>query len=632
MPLLTLDNVSHAFGHVVLLDHASLVIEPGERIGLIGRNGAGKSTLMQVVAGGVSPDDGKVWRAPGLRMARVAQEPALEEGGTVFEAVAEGLGAVRTAILDYHHVATSLADPATDTDAALARLSALQAVLEDGDGWRAKSRVEATLSRLGLDAEALVAVLSGGQRKRVALARALVSEPGLLLLDEPTNHLDLDSIEWLEETLEGFPGALLVVTHDRRFLDRVTRRILELDRGRLQSFEGNYSAYRARKGDMLAAEAVVNAKFDKLLAQEEVWIRKGIEARRTRNEGRVRRLEQLRLERGRRREQPGQVALALSEGERSGKLVAEFEQVGKSFGGRAVVRDFSGRILRGDRAGLVGPNGAGKSTFIRLLLGEMEPDSGRIRRGTKLAVAYYDQFRAQLDPEAAVSDVISPGSEWIEIGGARKHVASYLSDFLFAPERARSPVKSLSGGERNRLLLARIFAQPANLLVLDEPTNDLDVDTLELLESLIGEYEGTVILVSHDRAFLDNVVTQVIAFEGDGRLREYVGGYDDWVRQRPAPPAAAPAAPKPAAVAPRPREPRAKLTFREARELEALPGRIDALEAEQAGLTALLGDAALYRDDPARLASAQTRFRELESALAEAYTRWEALDARQSAL
>ena len=632
MPLLILDDVSHAYGHVALLDHAALVIEPGERLGLIGRNGAGKSTLMQVVAGGVAPDDGKVWRAPGLRIARVAQEPELDEGSTVFEAVAEGLGEVRTAILDYHHVAASLADPAADADAALARLAALQGVLEDGDGWRAKSRVEATLSRLGLEADARVATLSGGQRKRVALARALVSEPGLLLLDEPTNHLDLESIEWLEETLDGFAGALLVVTHDRRFLDRVVRRILELDRGRLLSFEGNFSAYRARKEEMLAAEAVVNAKFDRLLAQEEVWIRKGIEARRTRNEGRVRRLEQLRLERGRRREQQGQVALALSEGERSGKVVAEFEHVSKAFGERVVVRDFSARILRGDRVGLVGPNGAGKSTFIRLLLGELEPDAGAIRRGTKLAVAYYDQFRARLDPEAAVSDVISPGSEWIEIGGVRKHVASYLSDFLFSPERARSPVKSLSGGERNRLLLARIFAQPANLLVLDEPTNDLDVDTLELLESLIGEYEGTVVLVSHDRTFLDNVVTQVIAFEGDGRLKEYVGGYDDWVRQRPAPQAAAASSPpRPVAAAPRPREPKAQLSFKEAKELESLPGQIEALEAEHAALTALLGDAAVYREDPARVAGAQARFSELEAALALAYDRWQSLEARQSA-
>jgi ATP-binding cassette subfamily F protein uup len=633
VPLLTLDDVSHAYGHVALLDHVALVIDRGDRFGLIGRNGTGKSTLMGIVAGSIAPDDGTVWRAPGLKVATVAQEPALDPAATVFETVAEGLGDVREAIVEYHGVAAHLGDPGVDAEAALAKLAELQTRLESGDGWRAKSRVEATLSRLGLDADVRIGTLSGGLRKRVALARALVMEPDLLLLDEPTNHLDIASIEWLENALDPFPGALLVVTHDRRFLDRVSRRILELDRGRLGVFEGNYSDYRRQKDEMLAAEAVVDAKFDKLLAQEEVWIRKGIEARRTRNEGRVRRLEQLRRERAQRRERIGQVALSIEEGERSGKLVAEFHEVSKAFGDRVVIDRYSGRIMRGDRVGLVGPNGAGKSTFIRLLLGEMEPDSGRIRRGTRVVPAYYDQFREQLDPEAAVVDVISPGSEWVEIGGERKHVMSYLGDFLFAPERARSPVRSLSGGERNRLLLARLFARPANLLVLDEPTNDLDVDTLELLEALIADYPGTVVLVSHDRAFLDNVVTQVIAFEGNGRLTDYVGGYEDWLRQRPAPePAPAVVASKPKAERPeRPRPPKAGLSFKETKELEALPARIEQLETEQSQLTALLGDAEVYRNDPERVRNAQVRFKALEEELAAAYARWEALESRAAA-
>jgi ATP-binding cassette subfamily F protein uup len=633
VPLLTLDDVSHAYGHVALLDRVALVIDRGDRFGLIGRNGTGKSTLMGIVAGSIAPDDGTVWRAPGLKVALVAQEPEVDPEATVFETVAEGLGAVREAIVEYHGVAAHLGDPGVDAEAALAKLAELQARLESGDGWRAKSRVEATLSRLGLDADVRIGTLSGGLRKRVALARALVMEPDLLLLDEPTNHLDIASIEWLENALDPFPGALLVVTHDRRFLDRVSRRILELDRGRLGVFEGNYSDYRRQKDEMLAAEAVVDAKFDKLLAQEEVWIRKGIEARRTRNEGRVRRLEQLRRERAQRRERIGQVSLSIEAGERSGKLVAEFHEVSKAFGDRVVIDRYSGRIMRGDRVGLVGPNGAGKSTFIRLLLGEMEPDSGRIRRGTRVVPAYYDQFREQLDPEAAVVDVISPGSEWVEIGGERKHVMSYLADFLFAPERARSPVRSLSGGERNRLLLARLFARPANLLVLDEPTNDLDVDTLELLEALVADYPGTVVLVSHDRAFLDNVVTQVIAFEGNGRLTDYVGGYDDWLRQRPATEAAtaAPASKPKAERTERPRPPRAGLSFKETKELEALPARIEQLETEQAQLTALLGDAEVYRSEPERVRNAQARFKALEEELAAAYARWEALESRAAA-
>ena len=629
MPLLTLDKVSHAFGHVALLDSVSLVVDKGDRFGLIGRNGTGKSTLMRILAGDVAPDDGEIWRQPGARIAWVTQEPAFEPGATVFEAVAEGLGSTRTAIIEYHLVAVQASNATAGIEALLARLAEIQSTLECGDGWRLKARVDATLSRLGLDAERPVEALSGGQRKRVALARALVIEPDLLLLDEPTNHLDLESIEWLEQTIDEFTGAVLVVTHDRRFLDRVSRGILELDRGRMRRFDCRYSEYRRRKEQMLEQEAVEDAKFDKLLAQEEVWIRKGIEARRTRNEGRVRRLERLRGERARRRESLGQVAFTLEAGDRSGRLVAELENVGKSFGDRPLIRGFSGRILRGDRIGLVGPNGAGKSTFIRLLLGELEPDEGRVRRGTRLQVAYFDQFRDQLDLDASVADVISPGSEWVEIGGVRKHVMSYLGEFLFAPERARSPVRSLSGGERNRLLLARLFARPANLLVLDEPTNDLDIDTLELLEALVDDYDGTVLLVSHDREFLDNTVTQVIAFEGRGRLKEYAGGYDDWVRQRPAVAvdASNPAAERPERAVRAARAPKPGLSFKERKELEALPARIEALEQELADIHALLADGEVYRTDPTRVKAAQSRYAALEGEIASAYSRWEELEA-----
>ncbi|MBL8535149.1 MAG: ATP-binding cassette domain-containing protein [Betaproteobacteria bacterium] len=632
MPILTLTGISQAYGHVPLLDHLDLVVDRGDRFGLIGRNGTGKSTLMRVVAGLQPPDDGEIWRSPEARIAWVPQEPEIAAGSSVFEAVAEGLGAVRTAITEYHELAHRASTAGDDIGAVLERLAEIQSVLEAGDGWSLKAKVEATISRLELDADVATETLSGGQRKRVALARALVLGPDLLLLDEPTNHLDIQSIEWLEGVLQEFNGAVLVVTHDRRFLDKVATRILELDRGRLRVFECRFSEYRQRKEQMLEQEEIENAKFDKVLAQEEAWIRKGVEARRTRNEGRVRRLEGLRISRAERQERMGKVTLALDEGERSGKLVAEFEHVGKAFGDRVVVRDFSGRIMRGDRIGLVGPNGAGKSTFIKLLLGEIEPDSGRVRHGTRLSVAYFDQFRAQLDPEASVADVISPGSDWIEIGKTRKHVMSYLGEFLFAPQRARSPVKSLSGGERNRLLLARLFARPANVLVLDEPTNDLDIETLELLEALVAEYEGTVLLVSHDREFLDNTVTEVIAFEGDGALKEYVGGYDDWLRQRPAPVERIPAAEvQKAERQTRPRQARSGLGFKEKKDLEALPGRIESMESELAELSTVLADGEVYRTDPGRVKQSQERYAQLEREIAEAYARWQDLEERARA-
>ena len=626
MPLLTLKQVSLAYGHWALLDHADLVVEAGERIGLIGRNGTGKSSLLRLISAQGAPDDGEIWRTPGLRVALVEQEPPLDDAMTVFESVACGLGAVNEQLVEYHRLAALLAERHDDA-ALLDRLHAVQERLEAGDGWRMTSRIESVLTALTLEADTSIATLSGGVRRRVALARALVQEPGLLLLDEPTNHLDLDTIDWLETFLAGFAGALVTVTHDRRFLDRVATRIVELDRGRLATFAGGFSDYQAAKEKQLADETVQNEKFDKLLAQEEVWIRKGIEARRTRNEGRVRRLEQLRRERAARRDRIGSVKLEVAEGERSGQLVAELQHVSKAFGDRTVIRDFSTRVLRGDRVGIVGPNGAGKTTLLRMILGELPPDQGTVRRGTRVSVAYFDQLRAQLDDDASLTDVVSQGSDFVEIDGEKRHVIGYLGDFLFPPERARAKVSSLSGGERNRLLLARLFSRPANVLVLDEPTNDLDIDTLELLEDLLQRYRGTVFLVSHDRAFLDNVVTQVIAVEGDGTVREFAGGYDDWMRARAAsPPRPSAAEPRPA-VQPAPRARRVRLTFKQTQELEALPGRIAALEAEQKTIGERLADPALYRERVSEVGPLQARFDAIEGELLDLLARWEALDA-----
>ncbi len=600
--LITLTDIQLAYGHHPLLDHADFAIQAGERIGLIGRNGAGKSSLLRLLDGRTVPDDGDIARNSGLRVATVEQEPELDENATVFDVVCNVEG--------------------------------------DHEDWQRPSRVRSMLEKLGLPADAQIAGLSGGTRKRVALARALVEEPDLLLLDEPTNHLDFDGIAWLEEMLRSWRGAAVIITHDRRFLDAVTTRIVELDRGRLLSFPGNFSQWQERKAQWLESERLEQARFDKLLAQEEVWIRKGVEARRTRNEGRVRRLESLRVQRAERRERIGDVSLALAEGQRSGKLVAELEHVSKTFGDKVVVDDYTTTILRGDRIGIIGPNGAGKTTLLKLILGEMQPDAGTTRLGTNVAVAYFDQMRAQLDENASLVDIISPGSEWVEIGGTRKHVMTYLGDFLFSPARAGSPVRSLSGGERARLLLARLFARPANVLVLDEPTNDLDIETLELLEELLQEYAGTVLLVSHDRAFLNNVVTQTIAFEGEGRWRDYVGGYDEWVAQRPAPAAAATqdadAASKPvdesaarAKVArAKPAKP-TKMNAWDLRELEGLPDAIATLEAKQAELAGKLADGSLYRDAPAEVERINSELAKLESELEEKFTRWELLEARR---
>ncbi|TWO70756.1 ATP-binding cassette domain-containing protein [Caenimonas sedimenti] len=625
MALITFADAQLAYGHFPLLDHADFSLEENERIGLIGRNGAGKSSMLKILAGMERPDDGTLQFQQGLRIAYVAQEPQLRPADSVFDAVQEGLADVIALVESYSHGTGDL-----DT---------LQAQIEAQDGWMWRQRVDETLQRLHLDPAAPVASLSGGNRKRVALAQALVRRPDVLLLDEPTNHLDLDSIEWLENLLIDFRGSVVLITHDRAFLDRVATRIIELDRGRLRSYPGNFTQFQTLKQDQLAQEAVIQAKADKLLAQEEVWVRKGVEARRTRSQSRVVRLQQLRARRAARRDALGNVNLDLATGQPSGKIVAELVKVGKSYPAadgsrRVIVRDFTSTILRGDKVGLIGPNGAGKTTLLKLILGELQPDSGRVRLGSNLQVAYFDQMREALDLDATLEDFISPGSEWIEIGSQRKHVKSYLGDFLFSPARSNSPVRSLSGGERNRLLLARLFARPANVLVLDEPTNDLDIETLELLEELLQDYEGTVFLVSHDRTFLDNVVTSTIAFEGDGLWREYEGGVQDWLTQsaraKTIAAAAQAAASVPAPTAAKRSDtpsasPRKKPSYKEQRELEALPAKIEELETEQKAILAELAAGAVYRDDPKRAADLTARNARIEDELMAALERWEAL-------
>ena len=623
MAVLSLSDAHLAFGHVALLDGASFALEAGERLALIGRNGAGKSSLLRIVAGLDKADDGLLQLTQGLRIRYVAQEPAFDAGARVFDAVADGVAEARVLRAAYE-----AHEPGIDLDALQTRIEALGA-------WTWEQRVETTLDRLHLDGTRRIAELSGGTRKRVALAQALVALPDVLLLDEPTNHLDLDAIAWLEELLRGFAGALIFVTHDRAFLDAVATRILELDRGRLRSYPGSFAAYERVRDEQLAADALAAARADKLLAQEEVWVRKGVEARRTRSVARVQRLQALREQRAQRRDALGRVRLELDAGVPSGKIVAELAAVSMRFGDLTVIDRFSATLLRGDKVGLIGPNGAGKTTLLEIILGHLQPTSGTVRLGTRLEVAYFDQMRSALDLDATLADAISPGSEWVEIGGTRRHVMSYLGDFLFSPARANSPLRTLSGGERNRVLLARLFALPANVLVLDEPTNDLDIDTLELLEELLQNYAGTVFLVSHDRRFLDNVVTSTIAWEGDvrtGLWREYEGGYEDWrlqkarsdaARAAAAPPRPAPpAAPAPVAPAPASR----KLGYKDQRELDALPARIDSLEAEQRELAELLAGSEIYqRDNAARLAQVQERYARIEDELMAALERWEAL-------
>ncbi len=636
MAVISLSNAQLAFGHVALLDHAEFSLEPAERVGLIGRNGTGKSSLLKIIAGTSKLDDGLMVMQQGLKIAYVEQEPQFSPDMSVFDAVAAGLGDLPGLLAEYDHLTTQFGGD--NDDALMERMHEIQMRLDAADAWTLNNRVETTLDRLNLEKSSLMGTLSGGMQKRVALACALVSAPDVLLLDEPTNHLDFTSIMWLEGLLRDFRGSVLFITHDRSFLDNVATRIIELDRGRLLSFPGNFSTYQARKAELLENEEVENAKFDKFLAQEEVWIRKGVQARRTRDEGRVRRLEQLRLQRSARREQQGQVKLDVATGDRSGKIVAELVEVNKAYGDRVIVSNFSATILRGDKVGLIGPNGAGKTTLLKLILGEEQADSGTIRQGSRLQVAYFDQMRAQLNEEASLADTIAPGSDWVEINGQRKHVMTYLNDFLFAPERARSPVKSLSGGERNRLLLARLFAKPANVLVLDEPTNDLDIDTLELLEELLEEYNGTVFLVSHDRMFLDNVVTQVIVAEGEGNWKEYIGGYTDWERVRAvpeprteAPRAEARAQPKEKPAAPAPAPKAKRLSSKEQRELDELPALIAALEAEQKSITEKLADPNLYREQPAEVKKLNERYARLDEQLMSSLEKWEAIEARSKA-
>jgi len=602
MPLLSLDKVSIAYGHLPLLDAASLQVETGERLCVIGRNGAGKSTLLQVVGGDLAPDAGSVWRQPGRRIGRLAQDAALQDTRSVFDVVSEGL--------------EDLGD----------------------DEWQRESRVEQILSRLSLDREVSVAILSGGWRRRVLLARALVGQPDLLLLDEPTNHLDIEAMTWLETFLLDYPGAVIFVSHDRVFLQRVATRIIELDRGRLSSWPGDYAAFLRNKEAALATEAVQNAKFDKRLAGEEVWLRQGIKARRTRDEGRVRALVAMRSERADRRVQAGSVRLQADAGERSGQLVLEVEDVSKAFGPTRVVSGLTMRIMRGDRVGLIGPNGSGKTTLLRLLLGELAPDAGRVRHGANVQIAYYDQQREQLDPERTVFDTVADGHDMVTVNGQPKHVHGYLRDFLFPAERVASPVKALSGGERNRLLLARLFTRPANLLVLDEPTNDLDIETLELLEALLVDWPGTLLLVSHDRAFIDHVVTSTLVFEGEGRVQEYVGGYTDWLRQRRHPESTKPlvaanAGAQPARTAtpaspPRPSAVRKKPSFKEQQELDRLPKQIDDMEMEQQRLNVVVAGSEFYRESAETIHQTLARLDVLQQELLDAYARWDELESR----
>jgi ATP-binding cassette subfamily F protein uup len=661
MALITLIDAQLAFGHVALLDHTDFSLEIGERVGIIGRNGAGKSSMLKILAGFEKVDDGTLQLQNNLRMAYVSQEPDLDQSATIFTAVQAGIAPV-IALMDEYM--TGLGD-----------LDALQSQIEAVDGWNWEQRVTETLQRLHLDGDAIIGTLSGGNKKRVALAQGLVSQPDVLLLDEPTNHLDLDSIEWLEDLLIAFKGSVITITHDRSFLNRVATRIVDLDRGKLLSYPGNFEQYLLQKEEQLAQEAVINARADKLLAQEEVWIRKGVEARRTRATARITRLGELRSTREARRDVVGSVKMDVASAQSSGKIVAELENVSKSFdtldadgkviSTKVIVKNFTGTILRGDKIGLLGPNGAGKTTLLKLILGDLQADSGKIKQGTKLDVAYFDQMRNNLDLDATLEDFISPGSEWIEIGTQRKHVKSYLSDFLFSPERARSPVRSLSGGERNRLLLARLYARPANVLVLDEPTNDLDIDTLELLEDLLQNFEGTVFLVSHDRTFLDNVVTSTIAYEGDGAWREYEGGVQDWLIQskrakeiaaknvqnasnnskKQLQPANllpkqlsnnehseqinvfnAPATGSNSSTGALKNLTKArKLSFKEQRDLDELPKKIEALEAEQSAIRAKLADGSIYSSDPAEAQKLTLRDAELDELLLAAMERWESL-------
>ncbi len=641
MALIVLTDAKLAFGHVDLLANTAFSLESGERVGLIGRNGTGKSSLLKILAGIEKMDDGLLQYQQGLRIAYVPQEPIFEAEETIFESVSKGVAQAKALREEYEALSVGEWD-----DASHDRLDEVQSQLEALSGWNWEQRVYETLDRLHLETDLKINTLSGGTKKRVALARALVEMPDVLLLDEPTNHLDLDSIAWLEELLKEYQGSVILITHDRAFLDNVCTQIVELDRGILRSYPGNFTQYEVLKEQELNSESLANARADKLLAQEEVWIRKGVEARRTRSVARIARLEKLRSSRAERRDAMGQVKLAVSAGDRSGKIVADLQNVSKTYD-RPIVKDFTATILRGDKVGLLGPNGAGKTTLLKLILGTIAPDSGTATMGTRIEVAYFDQMREGLDLNASLEDYISPGSEWIEINGNKKHVKSYLSDFLFAPERTNSPVSTLSGGERNRLLLARLFARPANVLVLDEPTNDLDIDTLDLLEQLLQDYKGTVFLVSHDRYFLDNVVTSIIANEGDGFWREYEGGYEDWKIQKARSDkiraangnantktvdkvevkAEAKVEVK-TEVKPVAKSGVQKLNGKERQELEVLPLQIETLETEQADIGIAMSNPDLYKNEPELAASMQARLSEITADLDQKLQRWEQLLSR----
>lgn len=642
MALITLTEGRLAFGHVPLLDRTAFSLESGERIGLIGRNGTGKSSLLKILAGLEKLDDGLLQYQQNLRIAYVAQEPILQTEHTVFEAAAEGLAQVKALREEYEALSEGEWDESNHE-----RLDQLQSQLDAQGGWNWEQRVSESLDRLHLDANQTIGQLSGGTKKRVALAQALVTMPDVLLLDEPTNHLDLDSIQWLEELLNAYTGAIIFITHDRAFLDHVATRIVELDRGILRSYPGNYSSYEKVKEQELNAESLANARADKLLAQEEVWVRKGVEARRTRSIGRIARLEKLRTLRAQRRNAMGQIKLAISSGDRSGKIVADLQNVSKSYQ-KPIVQNFTATILRGDKVGLLGPNGAGKTTLLKLILGVIQPDSGIATMGTRIEVAYFDQMREGLNLEATLEDFISPGSEWIEINGNRKHVKSYLGDFLFAPERTNSPISTLSGGERNRLLLARLFARPANVLVLDEPTNDLDIDTLDLLEQLLQDYAGTVFLVSHDRTFLDNVVTSMIAYEGDGKWQEYEGGYEDYRIQKKRFDAltqanTASTVNKTASKEDKKSESKSesksevkqsvtksKLSNKEKAELDKLPNQIEQLEKKQLVLSEQLANPEIYKGDAHLIVTLKNELTQIEDQMARSMKRWEELLGKDS--
>jgi ATP-binding cassette subfamily F protein uup len=631
MALVALRDVRLGFRGPLVLEGVNLKVEAGERVCLLGRNGTGKTTLLRLIHGEIEPDRGEISRQQGLVTAMLPQEVPHGLGGTVFDEVTRGLGPRAELLAEYHHVSGRLA--AEESDALRERLDRIHRILEIEGGWRVHQEVEAVISRMALQGDADVATLSAGMKRRMLLAKALVRAPAILLLDEPTNHLDIDAIRWLEEFLLRSSAALLFVTHDRAFLRRLATRIFELDRGRLTSWSCDYETYVKRKDAALEAEARQRAEFDKKLAKEEVWIRTAVKARRTRNEGRVRALEKLRETRRARREQPGEVRMEIQEAERSGRLVIEAKHVSFSYAEPPIIRDLSTTIMRGDRVGLIGPNGSGKTTLLRLLLGELQPQAGTIRHGTNLEVAYFDQLHAQLDDTKSVRDNVRDGADWVNIHGRKRHIIGYLEDFLFAHEQAAGPVARLSGGERNRLVLARLFTKPSNVLVMDEPTNDLDIETLELLEDMLLEYPGTLLLVSHDREFLNNVVTSTLVLEGEGRVKEYAGGYDDWLRHdhpadgaRPDLPPAAEPAPVKAAPAPPPKERPRRPTYKEQRELEALPERIAALEAELSQWHEAMADPALYRQDPAEIVKAKARLQSLEKGVAEAYKRWEELE------